>query len=166
MCPRCQCFLQVRTGDTAGQGKGLNEQNQTVQQYQHVFDCAENINRTHHGGGARRVLFYFIADSLSLRQNVEDHYGKDILLTAVKGVEVAHISLNRFGDLDHLRRAMVTAAGELWLFSFTDYQLTSAWSGFGLMGSLWSYGWHNRYPWMMRPWARQACDICLDLPWT
>lgn len=135
-------LAQVRHGDTTKSYGDLKNGTATVQQYHSIFNCAEEVNRTRNTGN-QRLVFYLMSDSMSLRRHALAYYGNDTLLTAVDGVEVTHVAFNHLNE-EHLRDALLTAAGEMWAFGYTDVQVISKHSGFGALGSFWGHTWHSR----------------------
>lgn len=112
---------QIRNGDK--NHGGLEGGEQSWGQYKVVWDCAEQGNSSRWQSNTKRLLFYFISDSMALRRNAVGHYGNATMLASTEGVEVAHTSRNS-GDEEQLKAALRTAAGQMWLFGFTDCQVT------------------------------------------
>jgi hypothetical protein len=68
------------------------------------------------------------------------------VLTSIDTVRIKHTARVRAnkkrGDIV---RPFISAAGEMWLFSLTDYQIISVYSGFGALAARWTRHWHSQY---------------------
>jgi hypothetical protein len=66
------------------------------------------------------------------------------VLTSIDTVRIKHVARIR-AKREDIVRPFISAAGELWMFSLTDYQIISSYSGFGATSALWSRRWHSQY---------------------
>lgn len=121
--------VQIRTGDLANLADPANRT--AIDLYRAFFDCAQQIEDTRIKPG-QRVIWYFLSDSLNLRQAVSSVFGNKVLVKTT-GIDTSHSAkeTRRQGRGRVSLSTYQSIAGEHWLFSMTDFQVVSFDSGIG-----------------------------------
>lgn len=129
------------------------DDNLTLSQFSPFFECAEEIEASRRAPG-QRVIWYFISDSVYLRRLVQRAYGSKVLTS----LDPHYL---RYGSAraQDPSSSLLTAAGELWLFSLVDYHVLSLNSNFGAAGALWSRRWHHMYNLNSNINRRRKCGV-------
>lgn len=129
--------IQIRTGDSVLLGRYTGHADM-IRSYGAFFDCADQIAGFARQPHQQQVVWFLITDSVELRRQAAARFGER-LLTNME-IPVGHVVLKgrfRPPDLDAARDRFLAAAGEMWLFTFTDYHVISLASGFGRVAAQW-----------------------------
>jgi len=125
--------IQIRTGDYANfwtrvQPAQFKEKNLTVSQYINWFKCAENIEKKHAANG-KRVKWFLMSDSLSLRIDAKAVYDDKIVTDTHS--HALHTGINRNEGSASMQRVMA----ELLTLSLCDYFVLTFNSGVGKLAA-------------------------------
>ena len=101
------------------------------------FSCAEDLQLDLQNTPNTTVNFVLISDCEALREAAVDNYDETTMITSLHS-KLAHTD-SKDTDVFAFRKAI----SEMFLFSFTDYQIVSAESSFAKVGSWSSLKWNN-----------------------
>ena len=125
--------IQVRTGDYANfwtriQPAQFKEKNFTVSTYNNWFKCAEDVEKKLIANG-KRVIWFLMSDSLSLRIDAKEVYGDKIVTDTHS--HALHTGINRNEGSASMQRVMA----ELLTLSLCDYFVLTFNSGVGKLAA-------------------------------
>lgn len=132
--------IQIRTGDHGFSFKSSAKISDKAY-YRNFFECAQSIEDSVNAS-QRRVVWYLISDSVSLKSSAVETYGNK-LLADIEHVPM-HIGINN--DVNNLQSggplAMQLAVADVLQMALCDYFVVSHDSGLGKLGVLLSHSAH------------------------